>query len=280
MIEYNQCYWIDCLDPEKGLPYLAKLIDNGGMEKIGLGLFDAPWGVGIGKTLQEGRNFHGRKLSVKKNKKYYQDKFDGDWNLEWFGYAQRICENNINLIANKKKKWWYRNTDPVGEIIITHPNGHSQSKVASNHRYSTYLCYGKFKKKLTTDSWDYTIPWGFLSKEKQIKHPTPKGTEIPLRLFMELRPESVLDCFAGSSSYLYAAHLLGIKFIGYEIDSIYKHDKRYRFSQKTLGKYRYLLENVKKSEEARIREKQFRKEQNRKYSQTSLFDYQIEFIEV
>ena len=61
MIEYNKCYWIDCLDSERGLPALAEAIENREMEKIGLGIHDAPWGVGIGKTLQEGRNFHGRK---------------------------------------------------------------------------------------------------------------------------------------------------------------------------------------------------------------------------
>jgi hypothetical protein len=276
MIDWNKCYYIDCLDSQIGLPYLADLIESGDMEKIDLGLFDGPWGVGVGKKLQQGRTFHGRKLSVKPNKKYYEDPFDNDWNIEWFGYAQRVCKNIINLISSKIeiKTWWFRNTDPSGEIIITHPNGHSQSKVASNHKFSTYLCYGKFENKLITDTWDYTVPWGFLSKEKQIKHPTPKGTEIPLRLFMELRPKTILDCFAGSSSYLYAAHLLGIKWIGYEIDREYKHDKTYRFSQKTLGKYKFLLDNVLKSEETRIKTKKFKRKQEKQHPQISILFYQ------
>lgn len=83
---------------------------------------------------------------------------------------------------------------------------------------------------------EYVIPWGFLKKEKFL-HPSPKGTDIPLQLFSELRPTSVIDPFAGSGSTLKACDLLGIKWIGYEINPVYKDDVDKRFRQRGIDAY-------------------------------------------
>ena len=278
MIEWNKAYFVDCLDPDVGLPYLVDLIENDKMEQIGLGYYDYPWGVGVGKTLQKGRLYHGRELRVKKHKEYFKDPLDFDLTLEWFELSRIVCKNLVIIIPDKieLKTWWFRNTDPSGELIINIDNGHSSTKIASHHHYSTYLFYGKFKKKLTTDVINYTLPWGFLSKEKQLLHPTPKGTEICLRILIELQPESLIDCFAGSFSFPYSAHLLNIPWLAYEINPIYKKDFEYRFSQKTLGKYSYVLERVKKVQDKRKQEKEFMKQERKEKPQADL----IKFMEV
>ena len=285
MIEFNKCYFVDCLDPGVGLPHLVDLINDGEMDPIHLGYTDYPWGVNVGKTLQKGRKYHGRNLSVKKYKEYFEDPLDLKWNLEWFGYFEKICKQIVLIIPDQieLKQWWFNNTNPSGEIIINMPNGHSSTKVASHHHFSTYLLYGKFKKKLTTDVINYTLPWGFLSKEKQILHPTPKGTDIPLRILLELQPETLIDPFAGSFSFPYAAHLLGIKWIAYEKKKIYDHDYKYRFSQKTLGKYifsektrgkfSYAIKRVRKVQAKRKAKKEFEKQQRKEFPQLNLKNF-------
>ncbi len=275
MIEFNKCYFIDCLDPKLGLPKLADLVESGKMEKIGLGFPDYPWGVGCDKKLQKGRMYHGRMLDKKENKVYFNDQIDLEWHLEWFELLRIVTERTILVGPDniESRTWWFRNTKPSGEIMLFHPNGHSSTKVAHHHHFSGYLCYGKFPKRLTTDAIEYTIPWGFLSKEKQIIHPTPKGTEIPLRLYIELQPKSVIDPFSGSGSYCYAAHLLGIPWIGYEIEPVYKKDFRYRFSQKTLGKFSYVIKRAKKKEEQRVKAKEFKKTLDKMYPQTKLVKF-------
>jgi hypothetical protein len=47
-----------------------------------------------------------------------------------------------------------------------------------------------------------------------------KGTEIPLYILKQVKPRSVLDPFLGSGSYGQASELLGISWLGYEINDI------------------------------------------------------------
>jgi len=48
----------------------------------------------------------------------------------------------------------------------------------------------------------------------------------------ESKTESIIDCFSGSGSYIKAADLLGIKWLGYEINEKYKVDIDKRFNDK------------------------------------------------
>ena len=223
-------YGVDCMDAEIGLPSYP---DN----YFEICYTDPPWGVDVDKALKKGRMYiRGQKLKVKADKEYYSDVFNPEWNLLWFNELMRICKGVIIVIGNKRKFWWIKNTEPIGELIIHHQNGHSGCKIAKFNRKSTYLFYGEFKNKLLHNVIDYVIPWGFLSKEKMI-HPSPKGTELALKLLSQLEPKTVIDPFCGSGSYPYACSILGIKWIAYEINPIYKQDFDKRFSQKLILNY-------------------------------------------
>lgn len=214
---YGCCYYIDCLDEEYGLPSKK---DN----EFDLGFTDSPWGVEQHKRVDNKRNYYGSILEVKENKKYYNDKFDPEWNLIWFKELRRVTKSTIIVIPESKKYWWIRNTDPVGDIIIQWNNGYSSSKIAKFSRKSTYLVYGKLPNKLQYDLIpENTLKWGFLSDWKGI-HPNRKGIEIPLQLLNDIRPKNVIDPFLGSGSYAQACELLKINWLGYEIKEEYRDD--------------------------------------------------------
>ena len=128
-------------------------------------------------------------------------------------------------------------------------NGFSGSKVANKSRKSSYMFYGKFEKgkKLKYDYLakrynssenpiiePYTLEWGFCNKEKHLIHPSPKGITVALDVLRQLKPESLIDCFAGSGSYLKAANILGIPWFGYEINEVYSQDINERFSKRMI----------------------------------------------
>lgn len=226
--------YCDCLDPDYGLPALE---DN----TFDLVYSDPPWGVGIGKTLKNGRKYlNGRELRPKKEKQYYEDDFKPEWNLKWFNEMERVSKSIILILSEPHKKWWYRHTDPIGDLTIHWTNGHARSKVAKWSRKSTYFIYGDLPNKLEYDIIiNQTMRWGFLSNWKG-KHPSPKIGLNDLKfnlhydILEQIKPASLCDPFAGSGSFLYTSKMLGIPFLGYEINIGYKPDIDKRLAQKNL----------------------------------------------
>lgn len=223
---------------------------------------DYPWGKDMKPNK---RQYLGRTLDNQENKVFFDDSpdtIDEEFTLKWFWEADRIVKRMVLVIPEDHKKFWYRNADPIGDVPVLWKNGFSTSKVAKRSRKSTYLFFGKFDqdKKLpydfiakrynskgnqTIELCDdpeietvepYTLEWGFCNKEKKMfKHPSPKGTKIPLFVLKHLNPESVIDPFAGSGSYLMACKILNIKFIGFEINKKdYRQDIHTRFNQKFI----------------------------------------------
>lgn len=220
MIEWNIVKYIDCLDEKEGLPSLPD-------KSVDLGYTDYPWNVKMG---EKDRKYKGKTLKWDQKKVYFNDNFEQDWNLLWFNELKRICNGIIILIPEKWKRWWYINTEPKGDLIIHWSNGFSASSIAYHSQKSTYLFYGKFNKRLHADVINSTLMWGFLKKEKWI-HPSPKGLDIVLRILTQIKPDSLIDPFAGSGSFLKAADILNIKWLGYEINPVYKEDIDKRFSK-------------------------------------------------
>ncbi len=192
--KYGSAKFCDCLDEEQGMPSLKD-------DAFNLGFTDPPWGVDIHKRIHTKRKYHTSMLKVS-DKLYYKDIFDPEWNLSWFNQLKRVTKYQILVVSEKYKYWWVRNTDPIGDITIQWINGYSSSKVSIYNRKSTYLVYAKkLENKLKYNLISIVIPdqllkWGFLSTWKG-KHPTPKGVEIPLILYKQLKPKSVLDPFLG-----------------------------------------------------------------------------------
>ena len=227
LIPWGTVRYIDCLDPDKGLPSLPD-------KSVELGYVDPPWGVGM--DVDKPRVYNAKILKWDPKKTYFKDEFNPEWNLAWFSQLERVCEGVISVISEKHKYWWIRNTDPKDDIMIHWKNGFAASHIARHRVKSTYLFYGKFKKRLHRDVITSVLKWGFLKTEKWI-HPTPKGIEIAVKILKQLKAESLIDCFAGSGSYLKAADVLGMKWFGYELDPVYKRDINKRFSKRTLDSY-------------------------------------------
>ncbi len=232
------------MDEKEGLPSLD---DN----SIELGYVDPPWNSDMKSNV---RKYHNRMLDNDKNKVFFNDKIDNfeEWTLNWFNQLERVCEKIVLVISESSKFWWIRNTYPTADVPVLWKNGFSGSKVANKSRKSSYLLYGKFEKekKLKYDYLakrynshenpviePYTLEWGFCSKEKHFLHPSPKGITVALDVLKQLKPVSLIDCFTGSGSFLRAADILGIKWIGYEKNLIYKQDIDDRFSQKYLESF-------------------------------------------
>ena len=244
MIEWNTVKYINNMDEKEGL---SSLSDN----SIELGYTDPVWNSGMKPNV---RKYHNRELDNDKNKVFFNDKIDNfeEWTLNWFYQLERVCEKIVLVIPESSKYWWIRNTEPTGDAPVLWKNGFSGSKIANKSRKSTYMLYGKFEKgkklkydyiakrynsKVNPVIEPYTLEWGFCSKEKHFRHPSPKGIKVALDVLKQLKPESLIDPFAGSGSFLKAADILNIKWFGYEINLIYKQDIDDRFSQIKLESF-------------------------------------------
>lgn len=241
----NQIVYEDCMNEKNGLPTLED-------KSIDLGYTDPVWNSDMKPNV---RKYHNRELDNDKNKSFFNDKIEDfeEWTLKWFSELERICQRIVLVIGETYKYWWIRNTEPIGDAPVLWKNGFSGSKIANKSKKSTYLFYGDFKKgqKLKVDYiakkiytkqlpfiTPFTLEWGFCSEEKHFNHPSPKGIKIALSALRQLKPTSLLDPFTGSGSFIYAAHILNIPWLGYEINKEYKHDIEIkRFGQKSLEAY-------------------------------------------
>jgi len=235
--KYGLVKYCDCLDEEHGMPSLPD-------KSIDLGYTDPPWGVNMHKRKE--RQYHGKTLKWDEKKEYFKDSFNPEWNLLWFKELERICNSIILVISEKYKYWWIRNTKPKGDLMIHWINGFSMSPIANHNQKSTYLFYGKFNNRLHKDVIDATLKWGFLKRGRQkFIHPSPKGTEIILKILKQLKPKSLIDPFIGSGSYGEACEILDIPWFGYEINEIYQDDVKLRMSNVNTTKsgLKYWLEH-------------------------------------
>ena len=238
----DRIIYADCMNEENGLPTLEN-------KSIDLGFTDPPWGVDMKENTRQ--YIEGRILE-NAHKVHYNDNISEEFTKAWFTEVVRICVRVVLVISDEMVLWFIRNFPKEDPTIVPllWKNGFSKSKVATEKRRSLYLYYGKFKKD-KKQFYDYlareyytsktilepfTLYWGFTSKEKHFNHPSPKGIEIPIHIFKQLKPDSILDPFAGSGSYLHAAKLLNIPYLGYEINNVeYKADIEWRLQQHNLS---------------------------------------------
>jgi len=138
--QFGKIIYVDCLDPEFGLPSLKD-------KSIELGFTDYPWGSNMKLNT---RKYHNRFLNNDNNKYWYDDSEstnNQEFRLEWFFELDRVCKKTVLVIPEKHKRFWYRNTDPIADVPVLWKNGFSGSKVARKSFKSTYMFYGKFEKK-------------------------------------------------------------------------------------------------------------------------------------
>jgi len=220
-IEWDKVIYEDCMNKINGLSTIPdKIID--------LGLTDPPWGVGFDPY----KNY-GRDSNPKLDRSYkiqYKDEWNPEWNLKWFHELERVCNSIILVLGQGIYIWWIQNTNPIGMLIFYYKNGYGSSKISKWSAWSPYLVYGKLRNKPRIDVIEGLLKCGInRPKRDNFIHPTKKQPNIFFNLLKQIKPKNLIDPFVGSGSLIYAAHMLNIPWVGYEINPIYKHDIDLRF---------------------------------------------------
>ena len=89
-IHWNQVFYIDCMDPRKGMPSLPD-------KSIELGYTDPVWNSDMKPNI---RKYHDRTLDNDKNKVFFDDKIDDfeEWTLNWFQQLERVTLKIVLVI--------------------------------------------------------------------------------------------------------------------------------------------------------------------------------------
>jgi DNA modification methylase len=237
---WNEPQYINMLDKEKGLPFLAEQIDSGKMEKVELMLTDPPYNLAFDGSLQsDPSKCTGANPHCYDKQTFYNDKIDNyvEWCKEWFGYAKRIADKIMFTCGSRVKnlKWWFEVEPPLEIFIHYKRNCMSQTSLARFARYEPILLYGNFRHQFDflCNVFDILVEAG--GKKTRTVHPSPKPVELYYTIIKRLNPKSVIDPFFGSGAVGEACMKLDIPFIAYEINPIYKPDWEKRKN--------YILEN-------------------------------------
>jgi DNA modification methylase len=224
---FSQCIIEDALEYMKRLP--NKIFD--------LSITDFPWGSDFDASKKRG--FRGKKGS--KTQINYYDKWRPEWNLIMIKELQRVSKQIIMAISKKRLKWWIRNTDPVGIIIVAYPNGYSSSKISRRDSWTPYLCYGNFKpkeNKIHNNVEGIIMSVGFMKgkrnkrdSKREYINPSPKDHTLWEIWVKDLKPRIMYDPTAGSGCLCEVGERLGIETYSTEINLDYIPDIKMRIRE-------------------------------------------------
>jgi len=139
------------------------------------------------------------------------------FDTKWIDQILRICKG---LIFTPGKDYLY------DYITYKKPNYHIKYWYCPNglgtYLIEPFLCHGKISK-ISHIREVIDIPFSKL--DYRVKdHPYPKLYKVYEYFIKRLNPKSVIDPFIGSGTTAEVCTKLGIKWLGYEINEVYKHD--------------------------------------------------------
>ncbi|HEC40834.1 hypothetical protein LCGC14_0938190 [marine sediment metagenome] len=198
---WNEVKYIDCMDPDKGLPSIPD-------KSIDLCLTDPPFGI----------NFKGKKdYSSKREIVLYRDDHLFEWNLKWFSEMERICNGIVFTCGYKYFFDWIKYKKPNRRIVY-----HYKSNACGFNGYiDPILAYGKIENWARLRQ---VIDIPLIVYPAKLIHPTPKIYNFWYYLLNKLKPKSVIDPFLGSGTTAEVCTKLGIPWVGYEINEVYSQD--------------------------------------------------------
>lgn len=221
---WNKIIYKDCMNEEDGLPTLED-------KSIDLCLTDPPYNINASIT-------KGLRYKQSRNVIIYSDNIENymEWCFKWFTELKRLCKMIIFTCGRTNIRKWLL-FDDFYIIIWLNLNCSSRGYISKFMKYEPLLCYGDFKKnKLLSDVFNIYSKSGFLlsKKEREIIHSHPKPRKLYHSIISQLKPKSVIDPFMGSGTTAEVCTKLGIPYIGYEINEVYKQDidKRLRNCKK------------------------------------------------
>ncbi|KKM99032.1 hypothetical protein LCGC14_1151930 [marine sediment metagenome] len=219
MIEWNKIIYDDCLNEINGLPYLANLIEDKEIEKIDLCLTDPPFNVKY-----TGNRITSKKIVIFEDNKEEKEYFA--WCKLWFELLERICNTIIFTPGNPNLHFWYNYKKPVDLGIHYKKNSATRASAAYFAGYESILFYGKFGKKRVKQ-----LVFQHLVQHTKFIHSDPKNYYLWYDIINQFKPYSVIDPFIGSGTTAEVCLRLGIPYIGYEINPIYKQDMDLRLNK-------------------------------------------------
>lgn len=235
--KWNDVIYDDCLNERTGLPFLDSLVKAGTIDPFDLCLTDIPYNKDF-KYLNQRTD--GKRIKPQDHLTPYADNKGAEEYVafckEWFRWIRQIAKVVIFTAGDKKNlDMWYDIEKPVEVFIHYKRNGTGMTSLVRYNRRDFILLYGTFNHKLdfVENVFDISVKSGFLRDHEWI-HPSPKPLKLGIRIIKDMiKSQSIktmIDPFTGSGTFLQAAAILGVKYLGYEISKTYKPDIDYRLN--------------------------------------------------
>ncbi len=211
--KYGVCYICDLFDSEYGLNTLDK-------NKWDLGLTDPPYNIGKG-IIQRAAN--ARKHPIV----YYPDKMKAteyqQFSRDWFKVLSEHTRRVVFTPGNKNFRWWINEYDKMD--FVTHYN-RGRGAEQLNAKLSLHEHILSWKVDKTTGKFKFSIYelHSHVKEKLPLKHPCPKNVNLWRRIFDDLKPSSVIDCFMGSGTTAEICEERGIPWVGFERSNEYIND--------------------------------------------------------
>ena len=201
---YGEVRFCDNMDLDDGIPAMQS-------KSFDAVITDPPYGGGV----------------KKKGRINYADEFLG---LDWFFHALRIGEN-VAFTSGQIRMFDY----PKPNLIICwyKPACCGHNCVGGMCNWEPILYYGK--KRISIDV--IKTPAG--NKSGLTLHSTPKPVYLWTKLINLIQPKTVLDPFIGSGTTAQVCEMLGINYIGYELEEKYIPDINKRIKKGIVEHSRY-----------------------------------------
>jgi len=140
----------------------------------------------------------------KAKKTHYEDKMDKDWYLAWLDEVLRVSDGAMFTCGTKHYHDWVRWREPDYQELYWY-----KSNSCSYIKAEPILCYGKIKNYSHLRQ-VIEVPLN-VKKERPVIHSTAKPLGLYLYILRKIKPDSVMDPFAGSGTTGEAAKILGIE---------------------------------------------------------------------
>ena len=225
-MEWNKIKYINCLDEKKGLPSLPD-------KSIDLGLTDFPFNLGMNAKYKF-KSYEGSDR-INKIKKFYNDKLSPEAYetlcFSVFEQLKRICKGIIFTAGYKNRYMWFDREEEFDIIFWVNHYRRGATKVSQHNWFELILCWGEFNYKFPYTVFEYNYGFNMKFDYMDLIHPHPKPLKLYKWIIESVKAKNVIDPFMGSGTTAEACIKLGIPYIGYEINTIYKHDMDLRINR-------------------------------------------------
>jgi len=226
-IIWNTVQYCDCMDAERGLPYLRRLVSTKQIPPFDLVLTDPPFNLNY-EGYTDKMDYHTHKLV----KHLYQDNLSEEkylnWINSWFHELQQISIRQIIFIGRQNIKYWTDKLKDIGVWIKRDSQGMGSTFWFVKHEF--FITAGKWSNKVRLPMSIYECNL-YSNKLSELKHTCPRPLQLYIDILRDSKAKSVLDPFLGSGTTAAASKVLGINWYGYEKELKYKSDIDYRINR-------------------------------------------------